>query len=63
MFFFNSLIIPEVTIGEGAIALLGSVVTRNVESYTVVGGNSEKKVRQRVTEINCKIDYNYFFAL
>lgn len=35
----ESLIMPGVTIGEGALVAAGSVVTKSVPSYTVVGGN------------------------
>lgn len=34
-----SQIMPGVTIGEGALVAAGSVVTKTVEPYTVVGGN------------------------
>ncbi len=36
---FNSIILKGVTIGEGAIVAAGSVVTKDVEPYTLVGGN------------------------
>ena len=35
----HSLIMPGVTIGEGALVAAGSVVTKSVEPHTVVGGN------------------------
>lgn len=35
----ESLIMPGVTIGEGALVGAGSVVTKSVPPYTVVGGN------------------------
>lgn len=38
----RAMIMPGVTIGEGAIVAAGSVVTQNVAPYTIVGG-----VRQR----------------
>lgn len=41
--FSNALIMPGITIGEGAIVLAGSVVTKNVEPWTIVGGNPAKK--------------------
>lgn len=31
--------LPGVTIGEGAVVAAGSVVTKDVEPWTVVGGN------------------------
>lgn len=42
---FNSIILKGVTIGEGAIVAAGSVVTRDVDPYTVVAGNPAKFVR------------------
>ncbi|RWK60432.1 MAG: acyltransferase [Mesorhizobium sp.] len=36
---FNSIILKGVTIGEGAIVGAGSVVTKNVEPFTIVAGN------------------------
>ena len=37
-----SQIMPGVTIGEGALVAAGSVITKSVEPYTVVGGNPAK---------------------
>lgn len=61
--FSNSLIMPGITVHEGAIVLTGSVVTKDVPPYTVVGGNPAKVIRQRPKEINYKQNYNYWFAL
>lgn len=36
---FNSIILKGVTIGEGAIVAAGSVITKDVTPFTVVGGN------------------------
>lgn len=41
------IILPGVTIGEGAVIAAGSVVTRNVESFSVVGGNPAKLIKYR----------------
>jgi maltose O-acetyltransferase len=61
--FSNVLIMPGVTIEEGAIVLAGSVVIRDVAPYTIVGGNPAKKIKIREAGINYKIQYNYWFAL
>ena len=62
--FSNSLIMPGVTIGEGAVVLAGSVVTKDVDSYTVVGGNPAKRVKSRVRQdVRYTQKYNYLFAL
>lgn len=61
--FSNALIMPGVQIGEGAIVLAGSVVTKNVEPWTIVGGNPAKKIRNRSHDIDYKQVYRYWFAL
>ena len=43
----NSLILPGVSIGEGAIIAGGSVVSSDVEPYTIVGGVPAKLIRTR----------------
>ena len=43
----NALICPGVTIGEGAIVAMGSVVTRDVPPCAVVGGNPARVIKQR----------------
>ena len=41
----RSIILKGVTIGEGAIVGAGSVVTKSVEPYTVVGGNPARLLK------------------
>lgn len=43
---FDSTILKGVTIGEGSVVGAKSVVTRNVDPYTVVAGNPAKVVRK-----------------
>lgn len=40
-------ILPGVTIGKGAILGAGSVVTKDVAPYTIVGGNPARVIRSR----------------
>ena len=47
---YNSTIMPGVKIGDGAIIATNSTVTKNVEPYTVVGGNPAKEIKKRFTE-------------
>ena len=44
---FDSLIMPGVNIGNGAIISSRSVVVSDVEPYTIVGGNPAKQIRKR----------------
>lgn len=46
----ESVILPGVQIGDGAIIAANSVVTRNVEPYTLVGGNPARVIRKRFDE-------------
>ena len=46
----NAMIMPGVTIGEGAIVAAGSVVAKDVAPYTIVGGNPAKVIKKRFTD-------------
>jgi carbonic anhydrase/acetyltransferase-like protein (isoleucine patch superfamily) len=43
----GTIILPNVTIGEGAIVGAGSVVTRSVEAYSVYAGSPARLLRKR----------------
>lgn len=45
-----SIILPGVTIGEGAVVAAGAVVTKDIEPWTVVGGNPVKVITKRVLD-------------
>lgn len=51
----NSIIMPGVTIGEGAIIAAGSVVTKNVKNYDIVGGNPAQKISSRDDKLYNKL--------
>ena len=42
----NCIILKGVTIGEGAIVGAGSVVTKSVPPWTIVGGNPAKVIKE-----------------
>lgn len=46
----RSFILPGIKIGEGAVVAACSVVTRDVEPYTVVGGNPARMLKRRFDE-------------
>jgi acetyltransferase-like isoleucine patch superfamily enzyme len=43
---FNVIVLKGVSIGEGAVVAAGSVVTKNVPPYTIVGGNPARIIRE-----------------
>lgn len=46
----SAIICSGVTIGQGAIVAAGAVVTKNVEPYSIVGGNPAKIIKHRFDE-------------
>ena len=46
----NAIIMDGVTIGDGAIIAAGSVVTKNVEPYSIVGGVPAKHIKYRFNQ-------------
>ena len=44
---YEALVMPGVRIGDGAIVAARSVVTSDVEPYTIVGGNPARPLRER----------------
>jgi len=49
----NAIILPGVTIGEGAVVAAGSVVTKDVEPNTIVGGNPAIFIKIRGSDKIC----------
>lgn len=43
----RAIVLPGVMIGEGAVVAAGAVVTKDVEPWTVVGGNPAKVIKKR----------------
>ena len=48
----NVIILKGVTIGDYAIVGAGSVVTKNIDSYTVVAGNPARKIKNNIQPLN-----------
>lgn len=53
-----SQIMPGVTIGEGAIVAAGSIVTKSVPPYTIVGGNPARTIGKTEDYIERNTQYN-----
>jgi len=46
----DTVIMPGINIGDGAIVAANSVITKDVEPYTIVGGNPALKIKERFPE-------------
>ncbi|MBP93256.1 MAG: chloramphenicol acetyltransferase [Flavobacteriaceae bacterium] len=47
---YNATLMAGVTIGDGAIIAANSTVTKDVEPYSIIGGNPAKEIRKRFSE-------------
>lgn len=54
---YRAMILPGVTIGEGAIVAAGAVVTKDVAPYAVVGGNPATVIGERSPDLTYRLDY------
>jgi acetyltransferase-like isoleucine patch superfamily enzyme len=55
----NAMVLPGVTIGEGAVVAAGSVVTKDVAPYTVVGGTPARRLRDRSRELTYELSFRH----
>ncbi|MDB5157654.1 MAG: hypothetical protein JWR50_2361 [Mucilaginibacter sp.] len=44
---FGSIVLSGVTIGKGSIIAAGSLVTKDIEAYSIYGGHPAKKIKSR----------------
>ncbi len=54
---YRALVLPGVTIGEGAVVAAGSVVTRDVAPYAIVAGNPAREIGQRTQALDYKLAF------
>ncbi|SHF19990.1 chloramphenicol O-acetyltransferase type B [Mariniphaga anaerophila] len=46
----NAIIMPGINIGNGAVIATSSIVTKNVDAYTIVGGNPARPIKKRFAD-------------
>ena len=57
---FRAVILPGVSIGEGAVVAAGAVVTRDVPPYKIVAGSPAAEVGDRHSNLRYELDYKPF---
>ncbi len=54
---YRAIVLPGVTIGEGAVVGAGAVVTKDVEPFAIVAGNPARKIGQRTDRLSYELDF------
>lgn len=57
----RAIILPGVTIGEGAVVAAGAIVTKDVEPYSIVGGNPARPIGTRSRDLRYRSRYFPYF--
>jgi acetyltransferase-like isoleucine patch superfamily enzyme len=57
----RSIILPGLTVGEGAVVAAGAVVVKDVPAYTIVGGVPAKVIGERNSHLDYELNYHLPF--
>ena len=55
---FRAIILPGVTIGDGAVVAAGAIVTHDVAPFTIVAGNPARPIAGRTQDLPYSLHYN-----
>ena len=55
---YRAVILPGITIGDGAVVGAGAVVTKDVEPYAIVAGNPARKIGERTKNLNYELNFS-----
>ena len=59
---YRAMVLPGITIGEGAVVAAGAVVTRDVEPFAIVAGNPARVIGTRTRDLGYKLDFRPWLA-
>lgn len=59
---YRAIILPGVSVGDGAIVGAGAVVSRDVEPYTIVAGSPARVVSARAKDLHYRCSHSPFLA-
>jgi acetyltransferase-like isoleucine patch superfamily enzyme len=59
---YRAMVLPGVTIGEGAVVAAGAVVTRDVAPYTIVAGNPAVEIGKRNRDLTYRLEHRPWLA-
>lgn len=54
---YGAIVLPNVSIGEGAVVGAGSVVTKDVDPFAIVAGNPARKIGERNNQLNYRLHF------
>ncbi len=58
----RAIVLPGITIGDGAVIGAGSVVTKDVAPYTIVAGNPARPIGERPKSLNYRLHFDPFLG-
>jgi maltose O-acetyltransferase len=58
----RAILLPGVTVGEGAVVAAGAVVTRDVDPFAIVAGVPARRIGQRRADLTYQPDYRKFLG-
>jgi maltose O-acetyltransferase len=59
---YRAIVLPGITIGEGAVVGAGSVVSRDVPPYAIVAGNPARVIGERPRVLHYTLNYHPFLV-
>lgn len=58
---YRAVLLPGVSVGEGAVVGAGAVVAKDVEPYTIVAGNPARVIGSRPKELSYQLQHDPWF--